>query len=387
MKKILDEGLLRSDFTFGFELEAFVSEGSDLMDEVRNSDDEYDYITDFLNSFFSKNGMTSLKVVARTHRDGSLSDETGLPFEYSSNIYQVTPQNIEGLIKSLNEILDEGIFTNETCGFHHHLKFNGITERDTVWIYCNMAMDPNWDEFSNFKSENGDNISLFNDDYASYQDLDDLSAAIENGNFGDVAQYLTTSKYRAFRIHPQGTLEWRGPRDFLSSGNRKDIKNFYFLLLRLIDRIKKYMDSNVLIGTEYTKKEFFNFLSAAIKEKNLSPSLEFINGYNQNLSNIKSEKSSMPFREEIENKLTDIFTEHPEKFYKFLKANGCLQSYITNVINYNKFNNSTKEYLEKNNIIGFLKEYDNIQSAFLWDRTKEGHKFWENINHKYYICV
>ena len=80
-------------------------------------------------------------------------------------------------------------------------------------------------------------------------------------------------------------------------------------------------------------------------------------------------------------------TQKAKKFYKFLKANGCLQSYITNVINYNKFNNSTKEYLEKNNIIGFLKEYDNIQSAFLWDRTKEGHKFWENINHKYYICV
>ena len=328
MKKILDEGLLRSDFTFGFELEAFVSEGSDLMDEVRNSDDEYDYITDFLNGFFSKNGMTSLKTVARTHHDGSLEDYTGLPFEYSSNIYQVTPQNIEGLIKSLNEILNEGVFTNDTCGFHHHLKFNGITERDTVWIYCNMAMDPDWDEFSEFQTVNDGRISLFNDDYASYEDLDEISNAIENNRFDDVVRYLSTSKYRAFRIHPQGTIEWRGPRDFLATSNRKDIKNFYMLLLKLIDRIKKYMDSNILIGTDLTKKEFFENLSNSIKDKNIETSLEFISDPGNEL-NIKSRKSNRPFAERIVNKLSNIFMKNPQKFYEFvMKDNKGLPKYL-----------------------------------------------------------
>ena len=332
MKQVLDEGLLRSDFTFGFELEAFVDENSELFAELQNTDsssDEYDYITDFLNGFFSKNGMTSTKVVARTHRDGSLSDETGMPFEYSSNIYQVTPQNIEGLIKSLNEILDEGIFTNETCGFHHHLKFNGITERDTVWIYCNMANDPNWEDFKSLKSESNGYIDLFNDEYASYENMDDISTAIDNGDFGDVAYYLTTDKYRAFRIHPQGTIEWRGPRDFLSTDSRKDIKNFYITLLKLIDRIKSYMDSNVLVGTEdITKNEFFEYLTNAIKAKGVETSLEFITDPGNEL-NIKSKKSNRPFTNYIANKLTGIFMKNPKKFYEFtMKQNKGFTKYL-----------------------------------------------------------
>lgn len=313
MTQILDEGLLRSDFTFGFELEAFVDDESELMNEIRESDDDYDYITERIDSVLKSNGMTPVENSSRTHRDGSLEDPSGLPFEYSSNVYQVTPKNIEGLINGLQQLLVEGIFTNESCGFHHHLRFNGITERDVVWIYCNMSMDPDFDDFKEFQTERNGRISLFNDNYASYEEMNNISSAIEKDDFEEVARNLTTGKYRAFRIHPQGTLEWRGPRDFLETRDFNDIKNFYITLLKLIDRIKGYINTDTLIGTSYTKEEFFNKLTNAIKNANLDPELEFLSGVAS--TRVKARKNNTPFSGDIERRLTTIFENDPKKFY------------------------------------------------------------------------
>ena len=48
-----------------------------------------------------------------------------------------------------------------------------------------------------------------------------------------VKHYLL-KKMTVFRIHPQGTLEWRGPRNFLNEeGDNLDLQNLYDLFKNL----------------------------------------------------------------------------------------------------------------------------------------------------------
>ena len=38
---------------------------------------------------------------------------------------------------------------------------------------------------------------------------------------------MSEEKMRLLRNHPQGTIEWRGPRNFLNKQNVNDIKTFF----------------------------------------------------------------------------------------------------------------------------------------------------------------
>ena len=55
----------------------------------------------------------------------------------------------------------------------------------------------------------------------------EITKAIKEKNYTRVLRALSDDKYRLFRIHPYGTIEWRGPRNFLDSNDFKIIKDFY----------------------------------------------------------------------------------------------------------------------------------------------------------------
>lgn len=286
MTKILNETLLTNEFTFGFELEAIVSEDSDIVSEDSwvggndSTEDDIQYYLDTqLYSSYGKHRYNSkVKGESRIHQDSSvqveeLGDE-GYPFEYSSPILPANPDNFARVIRLLKEMGKDGIYTNSSCGFHHHLAFNGMTPSDMVWIYCNLATDSEaYQMFSKFKV-----FEFEDEEYASFDDITELGDALMRKDFPTAFDYITISKYRAFRLHPQGTIEWRGPRNFLNNKNIDYIKDFYILFNQLIRKFKKYMDNKTLEDTTITKKELFDEFNKYNEMRGKDPNWSYLVG-------------------------------------------------------------------------------------------------------------
>lgn len=281
-ESVLMERLLTSEFTFGFELEGILSANSALVeyaaDEVEDEDadeEEDDVHSDglkqavrqeikrYMDNRLNRNNwgepLPNISGESTIHGDSSVQADNynDFTFEYSSAIYSATPYNFQNVIKLLSEMDEDGFKTNNSCGFHHHIKFNGMNYKDLLWIYCNLAVDAE----ATYKLSKLNKHHFVDSDFASFDDIDELATHIFDGEWERAAELLDDSKYRAFRLHPQGTLEWRGPREFLNDPKFEEIKDFYKLLNYLITKIKDYQDSNILTGTRITKEELFKNLS------------------------------------------------------------------------------------------------------------------------------
>ena len=285
--QVLLETLLPSEWTWGCELEFIM--GSELYEEITNeSYVEYDgpnyyktneYMIDIINRYLPNKFDSN---DSKMQDDGSLrASDDDVPLEWASPIFEAKPEYFQAIVKFLKQILHEGCYTNDSCGFHHHLMFKGMTERDAVWIYCNLAMDTDFLE----KSKQMDEFSFTHSTWSPTSVFREIKDCIEDNNFIDVVNLLNTEKYRYFRIHPQGTLEWRGPRNFLNERDINDIKKFYYKHLPMvINKFIEYNKNNTLYGTNYSKEEFFKKLSEAVKVSDISKrslgTNEFIHSFN-----------------------------------------------------------------------------------------------------------
>ena len=158
--EVLDESALSTDFTFGFELEALAPTKVLNMDYDTIGDEESrnEYLLDYINSWMPNptGGQAEVTVDesvkqeygasddypdANEEDEDSYYDNTDWPFEYSSAYYQLTPNNLGKVIHALYGLLKRGFYTNSTCGFHHHIKFKDMTEKDIIWVYCNICAD------------------------------------------------------------------------------------------------------------------------------------------------------------------------------------------------------------------------------------------------------
>lgn len=402
--KILLETLIPSDWTWGCELEGFISK-SDYHENVNggyydeDDDDDIDY-NDLCNYFdniiesYCSDCSTSNSEV---HDDGSLHpnyDEYS--FEYATPVFKTLPLEYSGFCKFLEEILSKGFFTTSACGFHHHLMYKGMNERDCIWIYCNLAMDEN---FINF-TKNFDDFSLYSSSWARDDAFRGIRKYIKENNFYNVLDYLSTEKYRLFRIHPQGTLEWRGPRDFLNYGIIKIIKKFYFQHLPvIINKFIEYNRSNILYGTNLTKEEFFNKLKEAQKDKpdyykeNLGNN-EFIKNdegtYRNKNKNPNIEKNKNIDKDTI-NKIWEKLLNKPSIFVKLVKGNNPLLSQLLKMenIKYQYFSKII-ESVVPDYLLGLsLKEFSNriintfIKNGFALDSIIDPSSYIGSIVTKY----
>lgn len=270
MKK-LQEGLLHSEFTFGFELEAILRGDSTIADDAyedySRSGDEYidlvhNEIKNTLDYYLKSGSSPQVSGKSYVHVDSSIDpdNDEDFPFEYSSPILMATPKNFARVIKLLSEMPKNDMRTNDTCGFHHHLSFKGMSYRDLVWIYCCLACDT--DALKKFSEFNGHEFKHWN--YASFDNILSLASALLEREWDKAAEYIDDEKYRAFRLHPQGTLEWRGPREFLDKNNIEEIKGFYKLFSLLISKVSAYMDMDTLPDSTISKKEFFKELDERV---------------------------------------------------------------------------------------------------------------------------
>ena len=288
-EELLEESLLKSDFTFGFELEAvgsgdyygyyeeeggYEDDDGDWVEEDNNGRYLAEKIDDEITNLFNRHNNGEWQAGEMQH-DGSIEpdNDTDYPFEWASPVLPVKPINFARVIRFLDSLKSHGIYVNESCGFHHHLSWKGITERDMIWTYTNLAMDGEFiDRMETLivpdDSDVPTTIDMASNHLASKNLLSEIRQDIKDRNWVNLLNKYNDSKYRIFRIHPYGTIEWRGPRNFLNDGGINAIKAFYLKFNELIQKVIKCQDMKTIDGTDITKEQFFNNLKEAQKSDN-----------------------------------------------------------------------------------------------------------------------
>ena len=356
MSKILEEKLLSSDFTFGFELESYVKWyhlpvdlGSknykdayqSVLDmgydypEGRNPTDpgyeeeygrfEYgDFTAEFEDIIIDNEGneewedveeelmpMDLVKKIANKTMDfdkyfpaGSkwiVSPSKGIThdgslgmggFEWRSPVMRFTPESIDNCIKFLTDVKTEFDF-DDKCGFHTHISFNGITEEDAIWITLKMAMNKKdiaeFTELQNYFEPNQDQYMpiSFESSWAETDYLNDIKKSVENSDFETLSKEITNEKYRFMRIHPQGTMEWRAPRDFLDVDLVDDyIESFFLKLYKFVSWMRKVLDEKTLEGCDLDRDNLIEMI------KSRSPYPLFSKKYSSSDNNVISKIST-----------------------------------------------------------------------------------------------
>jgi hypothetical protein len=227
---LLNEKLLAGEFQFGFELEAILGDDQAL-NAFETDRERRRYIEKVFANYFD--------AVPAVKGDSSIEpdDESHWTFEWPSPVMEFTPEYISATIKLLENLSSMGIYTNNTCGFHVHISFPSITPQDAAWLVYALALDPTMQKaITYFKQYN-----FYDFDYADDTFLGKIEGYHRVGQLGSMYNLFNTDKYNSIRIHPQGTLEWRGPREFLNTGNKRIIKDFFLLLYRFI----KWMSNTI----------------------------------------------------------------------------------------------------------------------------------------------
>jgi hypothetical protein len=301
-RDLLNEKLLVNEFKFGFELEAII----DGYDED-TWEEGYEEIQHIFFGYFVEKGSVD--------DDGSIESSSGLTFEWASPVLSFTPQTIKQCITFLDDLPKYNIHTNNTCGFHVHMSFPAMSPVDVRWIVFQVALDDTIQETIDGLND----IDFFEMPHALKGYLTDIRKVVE-GSFtkeekiNRLMKLLNDEKYRTLRIHPQGTLEWRGPRGFLQEYNRQVIKDFFLLLWKFISWITGAVSRTSMAG--FTKDDFVRktFSSWRDEYKRLAATLD---SYPKKI-NLLADDILYRILDEQPEKIEFINKKLPEKIQKML---------------------------------------------------------------------
>lgn len=237
------------------------------------------------------NGLSINK--SKIERDGSVTpdshtNDTGHAwgFEWASPIIKFNPTNIQKIYKFLTSLKDYGIYTNNNCGFHTHISYDGINKDDVKWILFSIANDERLlDQITYLRVPGEEPVKFFGETYANDEWFRQLKAHgnLKDWNFSG----STNAKYLQIRIHPgAGTLEWRGPRNFINHGeNTVMIKEYLTKLWKLILDIAKIVDMNEYNGYKKSdvldKMKIHGEFNTATEKLNLKSYSSLINILNE----------------------------------------------------------------------------------------------------------
>jgi len=153
---------------------------------------------------------------------GLIKDENGAKARLTA-----TPPNFQKVATIIKEFLDNGAYTNSSCGFHAHFGLGQLEKTsgmDATWFSIYFLDSGLWDKYSTYKG-----IKQYDD--TEYASLNDLRESVEQ--FKGSLEHLTAkenkleyaydqtvnklamgvfNKYNVLNPHDQGTLEWRGLR-------------------------------------------------------------------------------------------------------------------------------------------------------------------------------
>lgn len=238
--KEINEAVTSQGFKFGFELECIGPNGFHIstmnLPVELNQDSDDSIVVDSENENTTERG-----------------------YEFISNPLVLNPKNIIAAKQTILDMLKAGFRTNGTCGLHIHYSFDRMTFGDICWFLLGLSLNGDLKtQFSNFYD-----IEFFNETYADLKFLDEIPNAIASGDEDRIAKLFSTYKFRLLRIHPQGTIEWRGPRDFMNSGEMKSVGDFFLRLYKCADIIHKLSSTDTFQvgGKSLQKNQFIKMLS------------------------------------------------------------------------------------------------------------------------------
>ena len=255
------EETLSTEFKIGFELEGVCTKDrtyDDYLPSYHSGREPEGIYKELLDQIDGELGFGKGKIES----DGSLEpsdDKGGRTFEYGSPIIPFNPTNITKIYNLLKKLPEFDVYTNETCGFHTHISFEGINKVNAAWIMCCIAIDDDiLDEVKELKSK--DKVIPFLSRYAQESIFNSLRDAIVNQEWDRINRLLDSSdKYNVVRVHPAGTLEWRGPRNFMNNNEIELIHEYIKKVYRLILAFSKMIRADEWKGVEdvvINKKEF-----------------------------------------------------------------------------------------------------------------------------------
>lgn len=190
-----------------------------------------------------------------------VDDPMNTGMEFVSEPLVLNPLNIVKSKKSLISLMKAGCTTNDSCGFHVHYSSPDMNYLNTCWFLLNLSTNEKAIEtLTKFQD-----IDFVNEHYASTEFLNQIRDNVfkETRDPFKISQIFGTSKYQIMRIHPQGTLEWRGPRNFLNDGLDK-IDAFFIRLYRVADILDTLSRSSSVTynGMTITKNDFTKILNS-----------------------------------------------------------------------------------------------------------------------------
>lgn len=357
---------LKSDFSFGFELEGIYNTSMTSRDNV----------FDKLNEMLGGQG--------EMHYDGSINyKDNETSFEYASPVLKYTPSNIIKVLTCLDSLPKIGVRTNRSCGFHTHVSFDTMNVKDVLWFIFWLCATENYLTFKKLGRTN-----MFLRKYASFTVFEATAANIKGGYIDSAIKNIcTNSKYRAFRVHPQGTLEWRGPRTFLNTPTHTRTLSFFKKLDKFINCfIESCKETSVTInGNIFTREEFERLSKPYIemvtfKSCNKKSILEKMIS-NGDIINKMALKDLEKNKEDVIKALSYFNSSFGPSYTSKTLFNWLVKYDMTNYIN--KFfsvktilSNSDKLY-EKSRLFETLKQlstYDNRKTKEVYDCVKQWHK-------------
>lgn len=271
----------KNEFKIGIELEAFAPISKfapkfyndydgvlycNTLNNINSDEEDYEPLDEFYGNI-TKHIDKHYGFGGQTHYDGSVSgfNEGYNGFEWSSPIIDFTPSKINQLKKMLKSLKYDDIHINDSCGFHTHFSYKGINEEDVLWVVMNIAMNKTYTmwltQFSYIDTSElftkYTHIEFSNSRYAEKTFLTDLEDAIYHKRYDAISYLLNMEKYRVLRIHPQGTLEWRGPRGFLEYDDGVDA--YIQKLYQVVGMFQEILEKKTLLGM--TRTEWFDKIS------------------------------------------------------------------------------------------------------------------------------
>ena len=339
-----------------FENERFMNEvfnyhDIDLADRYNYISPDFNQVEDILYDTFKK--YISEGNYTKMTSDGSLepNNKNDYAFEYNTPAMPFKPSVINDMIKMFAELDNTGFYINDTCGFHIHLSYPDIKRDDLIWVLCCLAMDEKSLNIISYLENSG--IKLFKagaDQYGTIDSIILLSQYLKEKYWAYIGDILDIEKLTLFRIHPQGTLEWRGPRDFLNKdGETINYNNLYDLFKNLY-RLTQFISNSL-------NKRFIEINGEKLsKDDVLKNILSQPRGISTLKTNSKADTKNF-------NKYQDFFTE--------VRRNGFdeefLKTYLNTKNKCDKFINWLKVYIGNNGndaLMDYLYEY--------FKRLKEG---------------
>ena len=258
--EILEE-TLSTDFSIGFELEGVCTKeptGDDMLPSYHSGREPRGLYKELKDQIDAELGFGQGKIES----DGSLhasSDRGGRTFEYGSPIIPFNPTNINKIYKFLKKLPEFDVYTNDSCGFHTHMSFTGIDKTNVAWVICCMAIDDKLsEELTELKGDQ--KVIPFTGYYANRELMDGLKRAISQRDYDRVKNLLDSdTKYTYMRLHPAGTLEWRGPRNFLNDNDTALIHEYIMKVYRVILKITQILHAKTWSSGDITlNRDYFD---------------------------------------------------------------------------------------------------------------------------------